>query len=63
MTTRIKVVPDATPNADGEWLEIALDLPRLRWKFMKNLVTPFIPIGYHIVAVERGPPCAEAPKS
>ena len=53
--TRIKIVPNATPDADGEWIDIPVDLPcRTRWTTMESLVTPFIPAGHHIVAVERG---------
>ncbi len=55
MSTRIKIVPDATPNADGEWINIAVDLPsRTRWKFMEERVKAFVPEGHHVVAVERG---------
>ena len=53
--TRIKIVPNATPDADGEWIDIPVDLPcRTRWTTMEALVTPYIPADHHIVAVERG---------
>jgi hypothetical protein len=53
--TRIKIVPFATPNADGKWIEVPIDLPmRTRWKTMESLVMPFVPAGHAIVAVERG---------
>ena len=53
--TRIKLVPNATPDADGEWLEIPVDLPiRTRWKIMESLVMPFVPAGFNVVTVERG---------
>jgi hypothetical protein len=53
--TRIKIVPDAMPNADGKWIDIPVDLPcRTRWKTMEALVVPFIPVDHHVVAVERG---------
>lgn len=53
--TRIKVVPDAEPNADGEWVETPLVMSdRVRWRIMEMLVKPFVPKGHHVVAVERG---------
>jgi hypothetical protein len=55
MMTRIKIVSNETPDADGEWLEIPVDLPiRTRWKIMESLVMPFIPTGFNVVAIERG---------
>jgi hypothetical protein len=55
MSTRIKIVPDATPDADGEWLDIPVDLPdRTRWIAMESRIRRFTPAGYHVVAVERG---------
>jgi hypothetical protein len=55
MTTRIKVVPNETPNADGEWLDIDLDLPeRMRWRDYGAKVAAFVPAGHQVVAVERG---------
>ncbi len=53
MTSRIKIVPDTEPNAEGEWVEVPLDLSG-RWKGMEALVAPYIPAGHHVVAVERG---------
>ena len=53
--TRIKIVPNATPDADGEWIDIPVDLPcRTRWKTMEHLVAPYIPAEHHVVALERG---------
>lgn len=53
--TRIKLVPNETPNADGEWLDIPIDLPaRTRWRFYEEAVKAFVPEGFHVVAVERG---------
>lgn len=55
MSIRIKVVPDATPNADGEWIETTLVMTsRVKWLAMEMLVKPFVPKGHHVVAVERG---------
>ena len=53
--TRIKIVPNATPDADGEWIDIPVDLPdRTRWIAMESRVRRYIPAGHHVVAVERG---------
>jgi hypothetical protein len=53
--TRIKIVPNATPDADGEWIDIPVDFPcRTRWTTMESLVVPFVPADHHVVAVERG---------
>jgi hypothetical protein len=52
---KIKIVPDAIPNADGEWVDIPLDLAghgHLRWRETERLVKPFVPEGYHVVAIE-----------
>lgn len=53
--TRIKIVPNKEPNADGEWIEIPLSLPeRRRWTSIEHLVAPHVPEGFHVVSVERG---------
>lgn len=53
--TRIKVVPDAEPNAEGEWIEAPFELPpRTRWRHMEIMVARLIPPGHHVVAVEPG---------
>lgn len=55
--TRIKVVPKETPNADGEWLECPFALPvGSRWRDLAEYVSPIVPGGYFLVAVECGPP-------
>jgi hypothetical protein len=53
--TRIKIVPIASPNADGEWIDVPVDFPeRTRWRQMESLVKNYIPEGHFIVSVERG---------
>lgn len=57
MSIRVKIVPDAHPNADGEWIELAVDLSpaALRsWLKCETEVFPHVPIGYHVVAVSGG---------
>jgi hypothetical protein len=50
--TRIKVVPDKTPNADGEWIDLPIDFPtRTRWRQMESIIKTYIPEGHHVVAV------------
>lgn len=54
--TRIKIVPDTAPNADGEWIECPVELPRSsRWRHMEAVVAQCTPKGFHVVAVEAGP--------
>jgi hypothetical protein len=53
MTSEIKIVPDAEPNADGEWIEVPVDLRHVRrWVNIDALVKPYVPAGFHIVAVD-----------
>lgn len=53
--TRIKVVPDASPNAEGQWIEVPIDLPeRTCWRAMEERVKRYIPAGHHAVSLERG---------
>jgi hypothetical protein len=50
---KIKIVPDATLSADGKWIDIpAIDLSNVRsWIMTDRLIAPFVPTGYHLVAV------------
>ncbi len=53
MSTRIKVVPEDTPNADGEWIKVEIDLPATtRWKVAEVILAPYIPKGHVLVAME-----------
>ena len=48
----IKIVPDAEPNADGEWIEVAFNLPvTTSWRKTDEYLSPFVPEGFHLVAV------------
>lgn len=60
MTGWIKIVPDSAPNADGEWIEIAAEIPRVKginWLGIVAVLKPHVPEGFHIVAISKdGPP-------
>lgn len=52
MGSRIKIVPDETPNADGEWITITADTPQTSsWVEAAKALEPFIPKGHHLVAL------------
>lgn len=54
MSLRVKIVPDDQPNSDGCWIVVEVDLPRQwAWSFAERLVTPSVPAGYHVVAMEK----------
>jgi hypothetical protein len=51
----IKIVPNAEPNAEGEWIETTIArMPGgpSRWTDLEQLVRPFVPEGFHVVAVD-----------
>jgi hypothetical protein len=55
MIVRIKLVPDAEPNADGEWKTVEVTLPfpsGNNWLAAASRLAPYEPQGYHIVAYE-----------
>lgn len=53
MAIRIKIVPDAEPNAKGEWKRLDCDMPlTLSWRRACDQVAGFVPPGFHIVAME-----------
>jgi hypothetical protein len=55
MTTGVKIVPDATPNADGHWIEVPVTPPETAtWSQGAALLEPYIPSGYHIVRFTAG---------
>lgn len=53
MIVRIKLVPNAEPNADGEWKTINVTLPfpssNSSWIAAANHLAPYVPEGYHVV--------------
>lgn len=60
-TFDIKVVPDAEPNADGEWIHARLtekEITEMRsdrsWITTQRVLQPHAPAGHHIVAISRG---------
>lgn len=55
----IKIAPNAQPNADGEWHEIDRQIPASRgagWIGIVKELEPFVPDGFHIVALTNGTP-------
>lgn len=54
---RIKLVPDAAPNAEGRWQTVVKSgpLPEGRWTDTTTFFHSNTPAGEHIVAVERDP--------
>lgn len=58
MKYRLKIVPEATPNADGRWIEIEVpDDARAplgsSWRAAAQYLAPHIPAGEHLVGYER----------
>lgn len=52
MIVRIKIVPDAEPNADGTWQAVDIELaPKAiaKWFDAERVFAPFMPAGYHVV--------------
>jgi hypothetical protein len=53
MTCQIKIVPNTDPNADGEWIDIPIDVSDVRgWRNVASAVDPHVPEGFHVVAVD-----------
>jgi hypothetical protein len=53
MKYRLKIVPKSDPDADGEWVEIEMQLhPRLRWAEMDDLIAEHIPETHFVIKVE-----------
>lgn len=55
---RIKLVPDATPNADGRWLDVTKDHAMTeyaisRWMDAVRFFASDTPRGEHIISYER----------
>lgn len=50
-TVRVKIVPDASPNADGEWAWLDVSprylSPKTHWDYLSSLA----PRGFHVVQV------------
>lgn len=51
MKVDIKVVPNASPDADGQWVRVDVDAHDLKsfWE-AKHELQKVVPEGYHIVA-------------
>lgn len=55
---RLKIVPDASPNASGRWIEIEIAGPsraphRTSWRAAALYFNPFVPAGEHLVQYDR----------
>lgn len=51
---QIKLVPDARPNADGEWVDVPeAPPPGAKWPEYETQYAPQIPPGYHMVAIQK----------
>ena|SRR5579864_21512 len=52
----IKIVPDTRPNDDGVWIEVEDPSPSVKlcfsWIETERVLTPVVPDGFHVVAVE-----------
>jgi len=52
----IKIVPDTRPNDDGVWIEVEDSSPSVKlcfsWIETERVLTPVVPDGFHVVAVE-----------
>jgi len=51
---QIKLVPDSEPNHDGWWVDVNDPPPRgeRSWLMTEQFYRPFIPKGYHMVAIQ-----------
>lgn len=63
MTTQlflIKIVPKATPNADGEWRQARAEVrDGMRWLDLAMVLDDHVPPTHFLVAFERVPHAAE----
>jgi hypothetical protein len=55
MSFKIKIVPNAAPNADGRWITIEGEAPMrsLSCRDTFDKISHHAPEGYHVVAFER----------
>jgi hypothetical protein len=57
MIYRLKIVPNATPSAEGHWIEAEVSEPLPRsWSGAEQALRPFLPADHHLVAFERKEP-------
>ena len=58
MKVWLKLVPNAEPNADGEWQAFDVDVEELpeKWRQVGDLVDPLIPADRHVVAYDTREP-------
>jgi hypothetical protein len=54
MKYQIKLVPDAQPNADGEWVDVPAGPPHgTKFREYETLYAAQIPAGFHMVAIQK----------
>lgn len=46
-----KIVPDAEPNADGEWITLSVHKHRVEPRVDYGFLSDIAPAGYHVVQV------------
>ena len=51
MGTRIRIVPNVTPNAEGKWITVDAEMPFTpsRWVEIDRFFASYLPHGYHLV--------------
>lgn len=54
--SRVKIVPDAEPNADGRWIDLPDHAPPANFVRQWDLLKPYLPAGHHVVQVESDTP-------
>ena len=53
MRYRIKIVPKAIPNADGDWLTVETDLASdTHWRDVATVLAPYVPETHFLVQTE-----------
>jgi hypothetical protein len=58
MKYQIKIVPNATPNADGRWIDVPRAPPKTcSWIEMVQSYADCIPAGHHMVATQSSTDC------
>lgn len=55
MQYRLKIVPDAEPNADGRWITVTVDraAPEQGWNNVATFFRKHVPAGEHMVSYEQ----------
>jgi hypothetical protein len=51
VSTAVKIVPDADPNAPGRWIIVPVNLGPGSWRGHEAVVARYVPEGYHVVQI------------